>query len=206
MAVIYVMLAAIGAQSRAVYPVSADGGEALYVIATHYFSTVGSVILAVIVTMACLKTAIGLVTSCGETFEKMCVGRVKYKVWAVAFCIVSFLIANLGLSAIIAYSLFVLMLLYPLAITLIFLALSGNLFSNDRCVYVCITVPTFTAGVLDFFNALPENIKSISCISQPLSIGEKLPLFSLGLGWLCPALLGFAVGLAAHYLGRKPNF
>lgn len=200
MAVIYVMLAIIGAQSRAVYPLSADGGEALYIIASHYFHTVGSVILAVIVTMACLKTAIGLVTSCGETFEKMCGGKIKYPIWAIAFCVISFLIANLGLSSIIAYSLPVLMLLYPLAMTLIFLALSGKFFDHDRIVYISVTVMTLIAGIFDFLNALPSNIKDMYWIRQLLMIGEKLPFFSIGLGWVCPALIGFLVGMILHFM------
>lgn len=69
--------------------------------------------------MACLKTAIGLVTSCGETFEKIFPNGPSYRVWAVIFSLLSFLIANVGLDAIIAYSLPVLMFLYPLAVTLI---------------------------------------------------------------------------------------
>ena len=55
----------------------------------------------------------------------------KYRVWAVIFSAASFLIANLGLNSIVAYSLPVLMLLYPLAITLILLGLFGGLFGHD---------------------------------------------------------------------------
>ena len=63
MAVIYCLLTVVGAQSRAVYGLSTDGGEALYQIGTHYFGTLGGVLLGVTVTFACLQTAIGLITS-----------------------------------------------------------------------------------------------------------------------------------------------
>ena len=89
-------------------------------------------ILAVTVTVACLKTAVGLITSCGETFVAIFPGGPSYRVWAAAFCVLSFLLANLGLDAILDYSLPVLMFLYPLAIVLILLTLGGGLFGNDR--------------------------------------------------------------------------
>ncbi len=200
MAVIYVLLAVAGAQSRALYPVSVDGGAALNLIATHYFHKTGALILAVTVTFACLKTAIGLITSCAETFDKMFPERAGYKVWAAGFCLLSFLIANLGLNAIIACSLPVLMFLYPLAITLITLALARNLFGNDRRVYISTTALTLVAAVFDFANALPDEVKSSFHLEHFIHLGSFLPFFSLGLGWICPAILGFLIGMAIHLL------
>ena len=68
MGVIYLAVAVVGAQSRGVYPAASNGGEALLTIARHYFGAFGAVILAVTVTFACLKTAVGLITSCSQTF------------------------------------------------------------------------------------------------------------------------------------------
>ena len=134
MAAIYLLVTAVGAQSRGCFPASANGGTALAQIAEHYFGSAGAVILAVTVTMACLKTAVGLITSCGATFERMFSRGPSYRVWAVLFCVLSFLIANLGLNAIIGCSMPVLMFLYPLAVTLILLTLFGRFFSYDRSV------------------------------------------------------------------------
>ena len=114
MALIYVLVTVVGAQSRGVFPASENGGEALARIAGYYFGTAGALILAVTVTVACLKTAVGLITSCGRTFVKLFPGGPSYRIWAVVFSVLSFLIANLGLNAIIAYSMPVLMFLYPL--------------------------------------------------------------------------------------------
>ena len=65
MAVIYVLVTVVGAQSRGVFPAASNGGEALAQIAEYYFGGAGAVILAATVTVACLKTAVGLITSCG---------------------------------------------------------------------------------------------------------------------------------------------
>lgn len=199
MAVIYVLLAVAGAQSRALYPVSADGGAALHLIANHYFHGVGAAILAVTVTFACLKTAVGLVSSCGEAFDAMTGGKVGYTAWAVGFCVLSFLISTLGLSAIIAYSLPVLMFLYPLSITLILLACEQKGFGGDSRVYLSTTAFTLAAAVFDFLKALPQGVKALCHLDPLIQLGGRLPFASLGFGWVCPALLGFALGLAVHF-------
>ena len=159
MALIYLMVTIVGAQSRGVYPLCENGGEALALIAEHYFGTVGALLLAVTVTLACLKTAVGLVTSCSEAFVTMFPKGPRYQVWAVIFSVVSFLIANLGLSTIIEYAVPVLMFLYPLAITLILLALFGRFFGNDQRVYGWVTGCTLV-DTLGYVNGLIEAAKA----------------------------------------------
>ena len=126
MAVIYIVTILMGTQSRGLFEVSDNGGIALTQIAGHYFGGVGQIILAVTITFACLKTSIGLVTSCSETFVKMTHGKLSYKAWAILFTFFSFAVSNVGLSAIIEYSIPVLMLIYPPAIALIVLAFTSK--------------------------------------------------------------------------------
>lgn len=204
MALIYLMVTVVGVQSRGVFPLCENGGEALSLIADYYFGTVGAMILAATVTLACLKTSVGLVTSCSEAFVKMFPKGPSYGVWAVLFSVVSFLIANLGLSTIIDYSLPVLMFLYPLAITLILLALFGRFFQNDRRVYTWVTGCTLVAALFDFLNALPAQAQSLLRL-QPLLDGaaQVIPFFSLGFGWICPALIGLVIGLILHFKNKK---
>lgn len=206
MALIYAALSLIGAQSHALYPISADGGAALHLIANHYFGSTGAILMACIVTLACLKTAVGLIVSCGEMFTQMFPKGPSYKLWTILFCTVSFLIATLGLNTIISYSLPVLMFLYPLAITLTLLALASRLFGGDRRVYICTTVLTIPAALVDLVAALPENVLSAErCAALKSAAAGVLPLFDLGLGWLCPAAVGFVLGLVLHFAakGRK---
>ena len=132
MAFIYIAVTIAGTQSRGVLEASENGGTALAQIAQHYLGSAGLFILAATVTLACLKTAVGLITSCAETFSALFPDGPKYRIWAIIFSLVSLLFANLGLSAIISYSLPVLMFLYPLSIALIALALLGRLHAH-RC-------------------------------------------------------------------------
>jgi len=198
MAAIYCVLTVLGAQSRTIVGISADGGEALYQIGTHYFGSFGGVLLGCIVTFACLKTAIGLVTSCSAAFVELFPGRLSYRAYAIAFSLFSFVIANFGLSKIIELSLPVLMFIYPLTITLILLCLFGRFFDYDQRVFVSVTVFTFVPALLDFINALPAGVYSAIGGDALVSIGKHLPFFSIGMGWVVPACTGLVIGLILH--------
>ena len=206
MGLIYVLVALISAQSCAVYGAQGNGGDALAEIAQHYFGAAGAVLLALTVTVACLKTAVGLVTSCGETFVKMFPGGPSYRVWAVGISGVSFLIANLGLDAIIAYSLPVLMFLYPLSIVLILLTLFGRFFGNDRRVLQWAMGFTAAAALVDFAYALPVPAKAFLHLDGVVNAARGLlPLSAQGMGWVCPALAGLLIGLALRAAHRPPT-
>ena len=203
MAAIYLAVTLVGAQSRGLGIACENGGEVFAIVAEHYFGKIGALLLAVMVTFACLKTAVGLVTSCAETFRQLFPRSFSYRVWAILFSACSFLFANLGLSAIIEYSVPVLMFLYPLAITLILLGLFGNLFGHARCVYVCVTAFTLPAAAVDFFGALPKPLIAKLRLAPVLeAVNKCLPLSGYGLGWIVPAILGLAVGLTLYFIRR----
>ena len=196
MGFIYLFITLISTQSAPICASAANGGEVLGLIADHYFSAAGSVLLTAIVTFACLKTAIGLVTSCSKAFVDMFPNGPGYNQWAVIFSVVSFGIANFGLSSIVAWCVPVLMFLYPLAITLVLLALFGKCFGNRRTVYVWTTAFTLVAAVFDMVGAVSGMVPDNALLSGLTGFaGKVLPLYSLGLGWVCPAAVGLMVGL-----------
>ena len=195
MGIIYSCLAYIGATSVAQYELSANGGIALAQIAHYYFGSAGSLLLAIIVTLACLKTAIGLITACSETFQKLFPNLLSYRSYVMLFTIVSCLIANVGLTQIIALSIPVLMFLYPLAITLIILAFLSPIFKHRQIVYVLTTMCTLFASVADALNALPDIIKNEPFIQNLLAFYHTfLPFFTIGMGWVIPMVVGLALG------------
>lgn len=205
MGIIYASLSYLGTMSVGQFPISENGGIALTQISQYYFGSFGSVLLAVIVTIACLKTAIGLITACAETFKEMFPRTISYKAYVVVFSVLTTLVANVGLTNIIAYSLPVLMFLYPLAITLILLALLSPLFKDRQVVYVTTTLFTLVVSVADLFKALPKDIQGVSGVKAFLAFcTEYLPLFSIGMGWILPATIGFIVGLLISWF-TKPT-
>ncbi|WP_124053928.1 branched-chain amino acid transport system II carrier protein [Arcanobacterium ihumii] len=196
MAFIYVLVTIMGVQSRGLFETSENGGIALAQISQHYLGSVGTLVLALTITFACFKTAIGLITACGQAFEPLLKGRVSYNKLVIAFSLFSFLMANVGLTALIDYAVPILMLLYPLAISLIFLAFVDSYVKLPRSVYLCATVGAGIAAIFDFLKMLPFGIE----VSWAASF---LPLFDLGLGWVVPSLIGAMIGIIIFATSRN---
>ncbi len=204
MLVIYALTIIMGAQSRGLFDVSDNGGIALAQISNHYLGGIGSLVLALTITFACLKTAIGLVTSCGEMFVKLIPGKLNYRGWAMVFTLFSFIVSNVGLTAIITYAIPVLMLLYPLVTVLIIMALTEKAFGKSKYVYGWVTLGAFIPAVFDFCKTLPEGIQTALNIPAMTALGQKIfPFFGLGLGWVVPALIGLVIGLVLTVANRN---
>lgn len=196
MGVIYSALAYMGATSLGSVESGANGGIILASVSKHYFGLFGQVLLAAIVLVACLKTAIGLITACGQMFSEMFPKSLSYNQYAIAFTFVSFAIANFGLETIIQLSLPVLMFLYPLAIVLIILSLLNPVIKKQKTVYQWTIGLTVFAALFDFINALPESIKEKGVLSEIIQVATYyLPGFENGFGWIIPSIFGFIVGV-----------
>ena len=196
MGVIYSALAYMGATSLGSVEAGTNGGIILASVSKHYFGLFGQVLLAAIVLVACLKTAIGLITACGQMFSEMFPNSLSYNQYAIAFTFVSFAIANFGLETIIQLSLPVLMFLYPLAIVLIILSLLNPVIKKQKTVYQWTIGLTVFAALFDFINALPESIKEKGVLSEIIQVATYyLPGFENGFGWILPSIFGFIVGV-----------
>ncbi|EMF0085925.1 branched-chain amino acid transport system II carrier protein [Enterococcus hirae] len=195
MGIIYTLLAYVGTMSLGGFALSSNGGIALAQIADHYLGTYGSILLALIVILACLKTGIGLITAFAETFTDL-FPKKNYIVFVTLASALACLVATVGLTNIIQISLPVLMFIYPLAMTLILLVLVGPLFKQRPAVYRMTTYFTLIASILDGLNACPDGIKQTSFVKTLLDFATNyLPFFKLGMGWIVPALIGLVIGL-----------
>ncbi|MHC9532297.1 branched-chain amino acid transport system II carrier protein [Dellaglioa sp. L3N] len=199
MGIIYTCLAYLGATSLGLFSHSDNGGAILAQVTEHYFGKFGSLFLAAIIVVACIKTAIGVTSA----FAKICVeiiGRGSYILYLTLGCVVSCLIANVGLDQLISLSTPVLMLLYPLAIVLMIVAcLEPVLNKFDfkvSIMYQWLTVLTFFSAIFDGLNAMPTSIKNLAGAKRMLSFADNyLPLFNIGLSWMVPVALGLVMGL-----------
>lgn len=196
MTIIYASLAYMGATSLGSVSSADNGGTILSMVSNHYFGFIGKVLLAAIVGVACLKTSIGLITSCSEMFSEMFPKSISYSNYAVLFTLFSFIIANFGLNNIIQLSIPVLMFLYPLAITLILLSLLTPFIHKQSDVYKWTTGLTIIAAFPDLCKALPEFMQENIVVKQIVHFAHLyLPGFDFGFGWILPAFCGFVIGL-----------
>jgi len=101
-----------------------------------------------------------------------------------------------------------LMFLYPLAIVLIILALLGPLFNYKKPVFAGAILLVFFISIIDGYNALIGSVPAfeVSVLSSISSIyADYLPLYSIGLGWIVPAIVGAVIGLCIPNRGDETS-
>lgn len=185
--VIYVLLAHLGASSGGRFGMTENGAQTLTHVMSYLFGKPGAVLLAVIFTLACLTTSVGLITSCSQYFSTL-VPKMTYKNWVRILSLSSMILANMGLNMILSISIPVLDMIYPIAIMLIVLAMFDKLFKGNRYVYGLTMLFT---GVVSIIYALDSLGFKLNFVTQLLN---KLPFYGQGLGWIVPALVGIIAG------------
>ena len=194
MAVIYFGLTILGAQSVLLQGASENGGVALAILAKHYYGAIGNVLLAGIMIFACLKTAIGLVTSCAETFVEVFPKTVSYRIYAIGFTLVSFLLSNFGLDRILKYSLPALLFLYPITIVFVLLLLVGSFVGENKIIYQSTIIATMIAAFMDTFSKPSYTFVHSAFTDALVNLYHKLPMYEIGFSWVIFSVIGLIIG------------
>lgn len=204
MMVIYACITYMGATSVESVGTFENGGLIFAAVAKNFFGSFGGVLLAIILILACLKTSIALITACSEFFHEI-YPKIGYKTFVFILTFVSFVIANFGLSNIITFTVPVLMFLYPLAIVLILLTLIAPLFKESRSVYATAIFLTFFVSIIDGYKSLVLNLPAaeVGFLQSISTFYENwLPFYSIGLGWVVPAVAGALIGYVVSLLKK----
>ena len=144
----------------------------------------GTILLSAIVLLACVTTAVALVSSAANFFTTLFGGKVSYNVLLLVDCVIGVLICDLGLETIIQFADPVLGVIYPPFITMVVLLLFHRYIREQR-IYQGATIGALIASV-----ALELYVTGVVTL-VPL---EWLPLYSMGLGWIGFAVLGGIIG------------
>lgn len=196
LAFVYISLAYIGFTSPSVIGYQDDGGSIIAEAARILYGNAGNIILSAVIILACLTTAIGLVTANATFFNKL-FPKLSYKFLAVVFTVFSFVISNFGLANLISITLPVLMFIYPIAIVLMFLVMFDKLFDRRPIVYAFVLIATAFVGLYDGIKTAGIEIKWYA------DIVNSLPLADQSLGWLVPAIAGLILGWIIHLLTKS---
>lgn len=199
---IYLLLILMGAMSLGRFKVSDNGGVAFNQIVNEYGGLFGQALLAFLLTVTCLTTAVGLVAAFAQDFHKH-FPKVSYHVWLALSCLASFMAANFGLDQIISWSTPMLMFLYPLSMVLILLSVCSPLFKKNGVVYFFVIVFTVVPALGDMVVAFPSVVSQSDFGLFVAGLRNSLPLASIGLSWLLPALAGAVIGLAVHFMKNR---
>ena len=203
-AFIYVLLIVVGAMSLGHFKLSADGGVAFNQVVSYYGGAFGQAVLAVLITVTCLTTAVGLVAAFAQDFHKH-FPKVSYHTWLALTTLASFLAANFGLDTIIAWSTPMLMFLYPLCLVLILLSVFSPMFNRDGVVYLFVVLFTVVPALGDMVVSFPKVVSASAFGTAVAAVRSHLPLASLGLSWLVPAFVGLVLGLVFHFFRVRGN-
>ena len=151
------------------------------------FGSTAQLFLAAMVTVTCFTTTVGLIVSTAEFFN----GRfpqIGYKIYATVFTLIGFAIANLGLDAIIKYSVPVLVILYPITITIVMIVIVNK--------FVPLSKPgmQLTMGLVTAI-AVTGVLASSFEITTLTNLINSLPFANASLPWLVPAIIGILLSL-----------
>ena len=185
--IVYFGLTYLGATSASLFSLDISRAELVIGIVQRLLGKTGLVIFAVVVALACMTTAVALVSSAASFFEKLTKGRLSYATLVIIICVFSAVISNLGLDRIVAVASPILDIVYPPTLVLIALSWFGDRLS--RGVYRWAVIGALIASVLS----------TLSLYGVSVPIVNTLPLASLGLGWIVPAA-GF--GIVAYVISR----
>lgn len=196
LAIIYSALTYIGASSVNELGLLDNGATILAGVSSHYFGSYGKILIGFIVLAACLTTSIGLITSSASYFHKL-FPKISYKMFSVILSIISAIFANVGLMKLISISEPVLVAIYPLAICLIFLTFFHPMFKGKSEVYIGSLFLTFIISLIDGLKEAGLHIRSLDQLLEGI-----LPFYSVGMGWLIPAIIGGFLGFVLSYIKK----
>ncbi len=187
LSLLHIALAWIGATSVDAIGYLDNGGAVLAESSRHLLGYAGLLMIGTVIFLTGLTTNIACLSAVAEYFSRI-FPAVSYKGWIYLLALLSLVITNFGLATILDMAIPILFLLYPMAITLIALVLTNNLFGGHQAVYIGAMAG---ASIIAAADAVKQTGLFTERIDQALSF---VPLFEGGGGWILPALLGGIIG------------
>lgn len=152
-------------------------------VAHDTFGTFGKLLIGIIVSLACLTTSTGLVVAVSEYFNEV-FPKISYKTYVIAFTLFSFILANQGLKAVIEKSIPVLLILYPIAMTLVLIMLVAKFVPTPLLAF---QIPIILVTIVSVLSVISSQFKVLPFMNA-------LPLKAQSMEWLIFAVVGYIIG------------
>ncbi|OFK93669.1 amino acid:cation symporter [Corynebacterium sp. HMSC068H04] len=161
---------------------SYESGAALLADASNLtMGNIGQAVFSAIVILACMTTAVGLISATSEFFALL-VPKTTYHLWACLFTALSIAFAFQGLDTVLAIAVPFIVFLYPPAISLIALTLLQPVVKKWVTFYWAFRLALWVSVLWS----------AATSFGAPLDFA---PGQDVGLGWVVPTLLAFAIGV-----------
>ncbi|WP_033170243.1 branched-chain amino acid transport system II carrier protein [Selenomonas sp. ND2010] len=199
MSMVYGSLSYIGATSASVLGHSENGGQLLAAAISIFFGPAGNLLVAVIISLACLTTCCGITSGTAWFFNKLFKNKISYERLLLFSILFSFVASNVGLTQIITLTIPFLVGIYPLVIVFVLLSLFDRFIGWRRSVYRGAMNCTMIFAIIDGLNAASIQLPGVNEF-----LTAYLPFYSITMGWVIPALLGAALGFVYSFFQEKP--
>ena len=183
---LYLALFRLGSDSATLVDQSANGAAILHAYVQHTFGGAGSMLLAALIFLACLVTAVGLTCACAEFFARYL--PLSYRTLVFILGIFSMAVSNLGLSHLIQVSIPVLTAIYPPCIVLVVLSFTRPWWHNSTRIIAPAMFISLIFGILD-------GIKASAFAEILPAWTQRLPLSEQGLAWLMPSVVALVLAI-----------
>ncbi|MBS9334549.1 branched-chain amino acid transport system II carrier protein [Fructobacillus sp. M1-13] len=211
LSLVYVGLILLGTTSLGKENVSVNGAIALTQIMTNYFGSFGQVFLAVMGPVAVFTTAMGESSSFAHDFHRA-FPKVSYERWLGLAVVIAFLVALLGLDKIIEWAVPVLLMMYPVAIVLVFLNLVSPWLGRTKALFNWSIGLTLIGSIGDGLTHVPF-AKALGGFVSYTQNGvahtgwyqAHVFLASEGFSWLLFSAVGLIIGLLVQFMRQSPS-
>ena len=202
LAVVYSTLAYSGASMSTVIDTTAQRAAMLTTIVKNLLGSWGQLAMGLAVCFACLTTAIGLTTTCGQYFEEVSKGKLQYKKIILVTVAVEFIISLVGVDSLINLAVPVLTFIFPIMIALILFSAFDQYVPYDWT-YLGAVIGAGIVGLVQGINTLSQLLGG-NLLEDTATWISTFPLATYGLEWIVPTFIGaFIFTIAAAILKPK---
>ena len=188
LALVYSTLAYSGASMSTVIDSTAQRAAMLTTIVKNLLGSWGQLAMGLAVCFACLTTAIGLTTTCGQYFEEVSKGKISYKKTILVTVAVEFIISLVGVDSLINLAVPVLTFIFPIMIALILFSAFDQYIPYDWT-YLGAVVGAGIVGLVQGINTLSQLLGG-KLLGDAVKLIGTFPLATYGLEWIVPTFAG----------------
>ena len=202
LALVYSTLAYSGASMSTVIDSTAQRAAMLTTIVKNLLGSWGQLAMGLAVCFACLTTAIGLTTTCGQYFEEVSKGKISYKKTILVTVAVEFIISLVGVDSLINLAVPVLTFIFPIMISLILFSAFDRYIPYDWT-YLGAVIGAGIIGLVQGINTLSQLLGE-NLLGDAVKLIGTFPLATYGLEWIVPTFAGALIfTIAAAILKPK---
>ena len=188
LALVYSTLAYSGASMSTVIDSTAQRAAMLTTIVKNLLGSWGQLAMGLAVCFACLTTAIGLTTTCGQYFEEVSKGKISYKKTILVTVAVEFIISFVGVDSLINLAVPVLTFIFPIMIALILFSAFDQYIPYDWT-YLGAVIGAGIVGLVQGINTLSQLLGG-KLLGDAVKLIGTFPLATYGLEWIVPTFVG----------------